>query len=590
MVQSNICSYCASCVSIYLKVPILTYVLLFFCVLSTAVETSSPTHSAFMETPRHRPGTGNRNRQPEGTGCNARMKTRSRTSFSMYFLVCLFGMSSSLPTTALWTQLPNLVKNVPEEDGLSRYLIVILEMTHLLTIVYLLVRKCARGRLNEVPFLYSVLALGSLGLLLPAALWDHVIQLWGQERSLVLLLSAFLGGTVTCVATVTMLPFTWHLKQAYVTAVLLGDSLGSLVPHVLVLAQGIGPRPLCPGHSTTVAYPEPLPPTPPSAAANGSDPWQTGKESRKPEVNFLVQLSGYASATPPSMVYPDQRFSMNVYFFACAGVFSLSIVSFLLIRWCKPCIHEYSFPAVEGMDEIEMIVGPDDGMKDTGGDGIRMTNPDSTTIILDDGTIYQGSGKIQRSNNPGYIKTSDLDASATPHARRLLNNKTQSSQRTNISGALNPSRGVRFTSTTSSTTSGKADDSCCFNPDHPRHFVLLLLITFWGVYVTTGPLSSDKSYACFPTGNMAFQIGAIVTDVASIIACLVAARFSSPKQQISTTLALSCLGTILLTYFVALMAFSHESESRHQSPIYGDVGEFLTVSVNLENPGYTDQW
>lgn len=55
-----------------------------------------------------------------------------------------------------------------------------------------------------------------------------------------------------------------------------------------------------------------------------------------------------------------------------------------------------------------------------------------------------------------------------------------------------------------------------------------------------------------------------------------ACRFMG-KLSITIIVALTSLGTILLTYFVALLAFSHASESSEQSLIFSKAGELLGV-------------
>ena len=108
-------------------------------------------------------------------------------------------------------------------------------------------------------------------------------------------------------------------------------------------------------------------------------------------------------------------------------------------------------------------------------------------------------------------------------------------------------------------------------------FTLLMAITWWASFVTFGPLSSVKAHACLPVGNLSFFIGTLMTNAGSVVTCLVVLRLS-PNIRITLVVAFTCLATILLTYFVALIAFSHQSESRENSPIFGSFGELLAVS------------
>lgn len=48
----------------------------------------------------------------------------------------------------------------------------------------------------------------------------------------------FLAALVSSMATVTYIPYCGKIKSAYVTAVLMGDIMASLIPHIMALSQG----------------------------------------------------------------------------------------------------------------------------------------------------------------------------------------------------------------------------------------------------------------------------------------------------------------------------------------------------------------
>ena len=114
--------------------------------------------------------------------------------------------------------------------------------------------------------------------------------------------------------------------------------------------------------------------------------------------------------------------------------------------------------------------------------------------------------------------------------------------------------------------------------DRPPSYLLLMVITFWASAIIHGPLSSVKGLACLPSGNNRFMVGTILCNVMILFTCFVGAKIT-PKDKVPLVVAVTALGTILLTYFVALIWFSHTSQTRDDSPIFGPTGELLAVSI-----------
>ena len=177
------------------------------------------------------------------------------------------------------------------------------------------------------------------------------------------------------------------------------------------------------------------------------------------------------------------------------------------------------------------------------------------------------------SNSPVVVNKRQSDPDRVTFSKTTVNtHSTPTVSRTRLSSRSSSQRS-RFTSTGS-------DFRETVNRQPSFSFTLLMTIVFWCSAVIHGPLSSVKAHSCLPVANHFFLVGTVLSNTAGIIACIVAHRCVG-KLSITIIVALTSLGTILLTYFVALLAFSHASESSEQSLIFSKAGELLGVSYCL---------
>ncbi|ELU07231.1 hypothetical protein CAPTEDRAFT_73789, partial [Capitella teleta] len=397
-------------------------------------------------------------------------------SVPVYLAVCVLGVSGWLPMKVLWIQLPVLERSSPEGDRLPLFFLLLMEVCSVATMAYLLARRCCRPRLSEVPVIYSGLALSLASLVLLGCFWEHSTPIKGQPHSFVLFLASFLAALVASVATVTYIPFAARLLPQYMTAMLLGESLSSLVPHLMFLVQGAGRKPRC---LLTMSANDSLAFNPDNFAA-----------------------SQMRSTTLPPDLPLQLRFSVGAYFFIHAGIVGLSAFCFVALRWHRRCQLEYRQPPTRLYHQQNCEPRP------------NAASPlhQVPQVQLD---VPEHSEQRQIAADSAYVK--------------------------------------------------------------PNSFRVLLTILLWTATILAGPLSSLHSHACYPTGNTSFLMGAIMADAAAVMACLVAARcLTSGRSQVTIVIALTCLGSILLTYFVALITFSTETES-HNSPLFGNAGELLVT-------------
>lgn len=456
--------------------------------------------------------------------CTMEENKGAGTSFRVYVALCLMGITGWLPMKVLWIQIPILERNSPEGDRLPLYFLLLMETCSVATVAYLLARRCCRPRLSEVPLIYSSLAMSVSCLVLLGAFWEHDTPIRGQPHSFVLLLATLLAALVSSVATVTYIPFAARLYPQYMTAMLLGEALSSLLPHILFLVQGAGRKPLCTITDSSPNYTMPV-----------------------DQEGYAMQYNIRSSTVAPLL--PIQlRYTVSVYFFIHAGVILLGALCFTTLRWHRRCLLEYRQPPIE-QGEVELSGAEEEPWQCDG------------AYMLDDGSYSQT--RLYHQHNA----TSNCDSQLADQLKDTPHPTSQSP------------RHNRVQIVTSEPAEGPSSSDCQYAK--PHSFKVLLAILLWTATILAGPLSSIHSHACYPIGNNAFLMGALLTDAAAVMACLVTARcLTSGQSQVTIVIALTCLGSILLTYFVALITFSTETES-HNSPLFGSAGELLAVSVKI---------
>ena len=174
---------------------------------------------------------------------------------ALLIVVCIFAVGAFLPTRALWIQLPGTL--AAPSAGHHLHLLAICLLSNLAAVVYLIASLCCcrrRGTSSTVPdaaaiYVSTTCGLASLSLLTvgcgtPAvtAAVSRLLPAWTATTPL--LAAAGLGALAASLAAVTYIPFAGRLDDLRsaggncICAVLIGDALSSLIPHVLALTQG----------------------------------------------------------------------------------------------------------------------------------------------------------------------------------------------------------------------------------------------------------------------------------------------------------------------------------------------------------------
>jgi len=177
-----------------------------------------------------------------------------RPPIAVLIVVCVFAVGAFLPTRALWIQLPGTLAT--ESAGHHLHLLVVCLLSNVVAVIYLFVSLscCRRRDASNCPnaaaiYVAMTCGLASLGLLTvrsgtPSVTYavERLLPAWTTTTSL--LAAAGLGALAASLAAVTYVPFAGRLDDLRsaggncVCAVLIGDALSSLIPHVLALTQG----------------------------------------------------------------------------------------------------------------------------------------------------------------------------------------------------------------------------------------------------------------------------------------------------------------------------------------------------------------
>jgi len=183
-------------------------------------------------------------------------KQQHKAPIALLIVVCVFAIGAFLPTRALWIQLPGTL--AAASSGHHQHLLVVCLLSNAAAVVYLVVSLCCcRRRGTSSPTSHDATAiyvamtcgLASLSLLtigagtpFVAANIEHLLPAWTATTAL--LTAAGLGALAASLAAVTYVPFAGALDDVRsaggncICAVLIGDALSSLIPHVLALVQG----------------------------------------------------------------------------------------------------------------------------------------------------------------------------------------------------------------------------------------------------------------------------------------------------------------------------------------------------------------
>ena len=141
--------------------------------------------------------------------------------------------------------------------------------------------------MNFIPINYLVISIGMVSCLLLIFFWSKTSWIFRAYRSVALLSLSFFLSLLDCTSMVTFADYMTRFRREFTSAVFLGESLTTILPSLLAIAQGNG-RIQCipaPNNNSSIA------------------------------------------------IYQPARFSVSIYFMCIFLLLTLSFIAFVILQW-----------------------------------------------------------------------------------------------------------------------------------------------------------------------------------------------------------------------------------------------------------------
>uniref|UniRef100_A0AC34R379 Uncharacterized protein n=2 Tax=Panagrolaimus sp. JU765 TaxID=591449 RepID=A0AC34R379_9BILA len=123
-------------------------------------------------------------------------------SLLTYIFVAIFGSSSWLSTNAVWMELSLMVESLPEGWSLPSYLSAVVQIACIGPLLYSIIHKCTDYDIPKAPVIQALLVFCTACQLALAFLWDRQMYIFGQERSVALIIIMFFMALVNATSNV----------------------------------------------------------------------------------------------------------------------------------------------------------------------------------------------------------------------------------------------------------------------------------------------------------------------------------------------------------------------------------------------------
>ncbi len=226
------------------------------------------------------------------------------SEYITYLLLTLVFLSSWTDINGVFSELPQIVLTQPEGWRLGAYIGLITNMGNIAPLVLVLLKCACRKRpLNLIPINYVIIFIGMLSCLLLVFFWSNTSFVFKQNHSVSLLILCFFLSLLDCTSMVTFSDYMTRFRADFTNAVFLGESLTTVIPSLLAIAQGNGQIECI----------------------------------SSPNNNTVSNFSTIAS-------YKTARFSVSIYFLCIFFLLTLSFIAFVILQWTK--IAQNSIQAV----------------------------------------------------------------------------------------------------------------------------------------------------------------------------------------------------------------------------------------------------
>jgi riboflavin transporter 2 len=203
-------------------------------------------------------------------------------------LIAIMNLSAWIDLQGLFVEIPLIIPFTPERWTLPSIAAICVCGANIVPLIVVILRWRQGKRFSEIPYIYMIIIIGVIACFVLALLWQKTVFLFGRERSVWLLGCIFILSMLDCTSSLVFFDYMKHFRTEYLRAVFLGEALTSVIPTLLILAQGVAGETIC------------------------------------------IQSSNNTILEP---TYTQPRFSVRIFMFCIAGIISASLIAFILLRW-----------------------------------------------------------------------------------------------------------------------------------------------------------------------------------------------------------------------------------------------------------------
>lgn len=248
----------------------------------------------------------------------------STISIPTYCLIAVFAISSWVDIVGLWVELPLIINHLPERWKLPSYMALVIQLSNIAPALYSIISKCrsltrtpeeknavSAHRKRDVGLSFGIISIETLSIFILSFFWSETAFFGGSQRSIALLGLLASCSLCSCLSSLVYLPYMARYPSYYLSAYYIGQGLSGLLPGMLGLMQGLGGDPTCVNKTEVI----------------NSTCYEMGNCSYP-----------YEARTVP--IYPDPRFSVEVFFILVSIILVISGVAFYALNFTKLKRHQ----------------------------------------------------------------------------------------------------------------------------------------------------------------------------------------------------------------------------------------------------------
>jgi riboflavin transporter 2 len=198
------------------------------------------------------------------------------------------NLSAWIDLQGLFVEIPLIVPFAPEGWALPSIAAICACSANIAPVIVVILRWRQGKRFSEIPYIYIIIIVGAIACFVLALFWQKTVFLFGSERSLWLFSCIFILSMLDCTSSLVFFDYMKRFRTQYLRAVFLGEALTSIIPTLLILAQGVAGETICIQNSNST----------------------------------IIEHS-----------YTQPRFSVRIFMFCIGSIIIASLIAFVLLRW-----------------------------------------------------------------------------------------------------------------------------------------------------------------------------------------------------------------------------------------------------------------